>query len=82
MVIDKAFFLYTYNLSKINKSKKVRFVYALKGRGSEKGLVKGLNGKFLANSCFIVPIKKDKEMLEIFRFWNIPYKRRKIMLIN
>ena len=76
------FVLYYYNLSKVNKSKKVRFVYALKGRKGEKGLVNSLGGKFLVQSCFILPVKKDQEMKEIFKLWDVPFKRKKIVLID
>ncbi len=71
--------LYTYNLKKQAKSKAVRFVYCLKGRGSELGIVKECKGKWLAPGCFIVPIKSDKEIKEVFAFWKIPYKRTVIL---
>jgi hypothetical protein len=72
----KLYAIYTYNLSNIRKSKAVRFVYCLKGRGSEQGIVERMNGKFLAPGCFLVPIKKDKEMQEVFKLWSIKFKRR------
>ncbi len=73
--------LYTYNLKNIRKSKAVRFVYLLKGRTKESGLIKEFKGTFLAPGCFTIPIKKDKEMQVIFRTWNIPNKR-KLMLTH
>ncbi len=75
----KLLVLYTYNLTKEDKSKAVRFVYVLKGRGKEEGIVSKLNGQFLAPSCFIIPIKSDKEMQEVFQLWGIKFKR-KLML--
>jgi hypothetical protein len=77
----KLLVLYTYNLKKEPKSKAVRFVYALKGRGKEEGIVARLNGKFLAPGCFIVPIKSDKEIQEVFKLWRIKFARR-LMLTN
>ena len=77
----KLIVLYTYSLLKQPKSKAVRFVYCLKGRGDEKGLVIQYKGKFLAPSCFTIPIKYDKEMQSVFKLWRIPYKRT-IMLTN
>ncbi|MBW2981361.1 hypothetical protein KY343_00645 [Candidatus Woesearchaeota archaeon] len=68
--------LYTYNLSKEPKSKAVRFVYTLKGRGTEQGIVEKLNGKFLAPGCFIIPVKSDKEMQDVFKLWRIKFSRR------
>ncbi len=72
----KTFALYTYDLSKQPKSKAVRFVYLLKGRADDKGIIQEFNGKFLAPGCFIIPIKKDKEMREIFAYWKISFKRK------
>ena len=42
--------LYTYSLSKLPKSKAVRFVYLLKGRGKEKGIVNEFKGKPFHNT--------------------------------
>ena len=73
--------LYTYDLKKQLKSKAVRFVYLLKGRNDQKGIISEFKGKFLAPGCFIIPIKKDKELQEIFALWKIPFKR-KLMLTH
>ena len=77
----KLIVLYTYSLLKQPKSKAVRFVYCLKGRNNENGLIDGFKGKFLAPGCFIIPIKYDKEMQSVFKLWRIPFKR-KLMLTN
>lgn len=69
------FALYTYDLKNLPKSKAVRFVYLLKGRNNEQGIVKEFKGRFLAPGCFIIPIKKDKEMQEIFDYWKIGFKK-------
>ena len=71
----KHFVLYTYILSNQPKSIRVRFVYLLKGRGKDSGIIKEFRGKFLVPGCFIIPIKKDKEMQEIFQKWKIKFKR-------
>lgn len=76
----KLFFLYTYNLKDQPKSKAVRFVYLLKGRKSEEGIIKEFKGQFLAPGCFIIPDKKDKEIQDIFAFWKIPHKRKPILM--
>ncbi len=80
--MDRIHYLYSYNVSRLKPSDRVRLIYVLKGRGKEKGLVKKLNGKFLANACFIIPIKHEKEIQEVFKFWKVPFKQIKIMLIN
>jgi len=73
--------MFTYNLSKMKPSDKVRFVYLLKGRG-EKGFVAEINGKFLAPGCFIVPTRKDDEVIEVMNEWKINFKRQPLLLIH
>jgi len=75
----KLLVLYNYNLSKEPKSKAVRFVYVLKGRGDEPGIVERLGGKFLAPGCFTIPVKSDKEMQSVFKLWNIKLKRKLLL---
>lgn len=71
--------IYTYDLKSQPKSHAVRFVYLLKGRDGQPGLVKGFKGCFLAPGCFILPIANDREMQEVFNLWKIPFKRRLIL---
>lgn len=73
--------LYTYDLTKVKKSKAVRFVYLLKGRNEDLGIIAHFKGKFIAPGCFILPIAKDNELKDILKQWQIPFKR-KIMLTH
>lgn len=74
--------LYTYDISVMKSSDKVRFVYLLKGRNKEKGLIESLGGKFISTGTFIIPSSKDKEVQEVLEKWKIKYERKKIMLIH
>jgi len=74
--------LYSYDLSHLKKSHKVRFVYLIKGRGSDKGLVEKLKGRFLASACFIISVSHDTEIQQIMDEWHIKYSRYKIILTN
>lgn len=74
--------LYTYDLTKEKPSKKVRFVYLLKGRADGKGIIKEFNGIYISPSSFIMPVKKDEEMLEILKRWDVKFTRKKLMLMG
>ena len=74
--------LYYYDISRMEKSDKVRFVYLLKGRKNGKGIVSEFNGEFLVNGCFIVPVEKDSEMLEIMNKWNVKFSRKRVLLMR
>jgi len=71
--------LYSYNLSGIKSSHKVKFVYLVKGRNS-KGFVEKLNGLWIADSCFMIPIEHDKEILTMFRKWVVPFIRKEMLV--
>ena len=75
-------YIITYDLSRQPASKKVRFVYLLKGRRGEPGMVKKLKGRFLAPGCFIIPEKSLKEIEQIFKMWNIKNTKIKVMLMH
>lgn len=75
----KEFVLYTYEISKLPASKKVRFVYLLKGRSNQDGIVVDMGGKFLVPGCFIIPSDKDKEMNDIFKQWEIKTFSREVI---
>jgi hypothetical protein len=77
-----AYSLYTYDLSKEKASKKVRFVYLMKGRPGDEGVLKKLGGSYISNSSIIVPAEKDEEMFDILKTWEIRFTRKRIMLID
>ncbi|MCK4589223.1 MAG: hypothetical protein KAT77_02185 [Nanoarchaeota archaeon] len=72
--------LFWYDLTSLKASHKVRFVYVLKGRKGEKGLIEKFGGEFLVNGCFILPIENEKEMKEVFRFWKVKFKFKGIII--
>ncbi len=77
-----AYSLYTYSLTKMTPTEKVRFIYTVKGRKNEKGFVKKIGGEWITDSCFIIPINKDSEIQKLLKRWNIQYKRKNVLLMN
>ena len=67
--------IYVYNLSNLDKVEKVQFVQALKGRGSGKGIIDELKGKFLAPGCFIIPENNALKAEEVFKYWKVKFKK-------
>lgn len=78
----ESFGLYTYNISSMKSSDRVRFVYLLKGRNKEKGIIKSLGGKFISAATFIIPSARDKEIQEVLDKWKIRYERKKVLLMH
>lgn len=73
---------FSYNLSKEDNSKKVRFVYLLRGRGNDIGLVKRWGGEFVSNNAFILPVDRDNEAQEVFDSWKVNFKRKRLLLMS
>lgn len=74
-----SYILYSYDISKLKASEKVKFVYLLKGR-KERGVIEKMKGEWIANGCFIIPIQKDSEMLIILKKWRVPFKRKEVLI--
>lgn len=74
--------LFSYNLTDMPSSKKVRFVYLMKGRNKEKGIVESFDGEYISSSSFIIPSVKDEEIREIFALWGVQYTRKRLLLID
>lgn len=77
-----AYAMFTYDIRKLQNSKKVRFLYALKGRKNQTGIVEDFKGRFIAKNAFIIPVGKDREMIEVMEMWNIKFERKQIFLIS
>ena len=78
----KKSYIITYNLKKLKPSKRVLFVYLLKGRNKEKGIVKELKGEFLANGCFIINESNFSEIKLIFKKWEVRFKQKEVYLTH
>ena len=75
-----SYVLYSYDLSKLDLSKKVKFVYLLKGRRGMAGIIEKMNGEWIADSCFIMPVQKDSELLIMLKKWQVPFKRKEALI--
>ncbi|PIN77634.1 hypothetical protein COV15_01760 [Candidatus Woesearchaeota archaeon CG10_big_fil_rev_8_21_14_0_10_34_12] len=74
-----SYILYSYNLSGLKSSEKVKFVYLMKGR-KNKGIIDKWFGEWIADSCFIIPVEKDSEMIAILKKWQVPFKRKEALI--
>lgn len=72
--------LFVYELVNLTSVGKVRAVNILRGKASEKGLVKESNGEWLANRVFTVPVEKDYIFERFFLNFKIKYKKYFILI--
>jgi len=79
-VFNRAYTIFTYEISKLDKVSRVRFVYLLKGRNSAKGLIEELKGRFLTNGCFILPSENQRQMEILMKSWQVSYKIEEVLM--
>lgn len=75
----KEYVIYTYDISKLSPSNRVRFVYYLKGRQKGKGFIDEINGNFLAPGCFYISKEHDSEIKKMFKDWAITSFTREVI---
>ena len=72
--------VYSYSTSKLVKKDLVRFYYALKGRDGKSGILKATGTEFLAKGVLLVSPQKSPELDDFFALWDVPKKKRRILL--
>ena len=70
--------LFVFDSSKLRGSAKVRFLYALKGRGKAKGVIETLKGRYVARAVVLVPVKNYFELVRFFRSWNCDFEVKEV----
>ena len=65
--------IFSLNLTKLNKSKKVLFSYALHGHKNNKGELKRVKGKKIGKAVVFVSSKFKDEFKEFLESWNTDF---------
>ena len=77
-----------YDISKIKGSERIKFYYALQGRGKEKGFLSKIGAKRYANNLIVCDYSLIEKVKPFFDYWKLDYqvipslipKRLKIIL--
>ncbi|MFA4953268.1 MAG: nucleotidyltransferase domain-containing protein [Candidatus Pacearchaeota archaeon] len=72
--------LFTYQLTNLNSSRKVKIVNFLRGKNNQTGLVKQNQGEWLANQVFVVPIETDYLFEQFFLNLRVKYQKSFILI--
>jgi len=71
--------IFSLNLTKLSKSKKVLFSYALHDKKDKKGILHRFNGKEIGRAVFFIPIDFIDEFKEFLEIWNVDYYVMKVL---
>ncbi len=66
--------LVTYDLSGMEKSKKVRFSYSLNGRRDKKGMLEEKEGRMLSPGSIMIPFEFSYEFREYLASWDVKFE--------
>jgi hypothetical protein len=70
--------LMTYSLESLSHSQKTMFGYALKGRGSENGILGELNGEIVGRNSLSLPLKGAESLKSFMAYWKVEFSMRTI----
>lgn len=73
----KQMFLFKYDISAMNQSKKTRFVRLLRGKNN---LVQKLHGEFVSPGVFLLPLETEGSIIEFLEYWDVNYTKKKVMM--
>ena len=72
--------MYSYVLTSLSPSNKVKLVNILRGKMGEKGIVESNNGKWIANQVFISPLNSEKIFDELFDNFKVNFNKKDILI--
>src|SRR3989338_2810930 len=65
--------IFSINLTKLEKNRKVLFSYALHGKKDTGGILKSTNGKEIGRAVVFIPVKFIGEFKEFLENWNVDF---------
>ena len=72
--------LFTYSLSHLANSDKIRFYYALKGRDGKSGVIQEYRIQHLGRTVLLVPSPFEQDVESFLKLWKCSYTKRKVMV--
>lgn len=65
--------IFSINLTKLNKSRKVLFSYALHGKKNNEGILKRINGKMIGKAVMFIPTEEYEEFKQFLELWGVDF---------
>ncbi|AMM53823.1 nucleotidyltransferase domain-containing protein [Pyrococcus kukulkanii] len=70
----EAYALFIIRLAGFDRNSKNKFSFALKGRDGKSGILKELNGKFIAPWVVMIPVENTYRFKEFLDYWRVDYE--------
>ena len=72
--------IFTYSISHLAYSDKVRFHYALKGRGSKSGVLQRTKAESIGRAVLLVSQEKSSTVETFLNEWKCVFQRREVFI--
>lgn len=72
----------SYDLTKLDQSKKMLFNYALLGRRGNEGILQSLGGRRLGKSMIMLPSEHERDAENFVRKWDVKYSKRRVLVFE
>ncbi len=70
----ESYSLFNISVEELNRNERNKFNFALKGRDGKGGILKELNGMFLAPWVVLIPVENTYKFKEFLDYWGVKYK--------
>lgn len=71
--------VFSFSLTKLKKSRKVLFYYALHGKKKQGGVLTQLNGRLISNTVIFIPLPYVDEFQSFLEQWQVEFYRMDVL---
>ncbi|MEK6855746.1 MAG: nucleotidyltransferase domain-containing protein [Nanoarchaeota archaeon] len=72
--------LFAYHLKNLDHNQKTRFIYALTGRGNNKGIIDVTKAQHIGKGALLVPIENSIIFEDFLKAWKINYNKKQALI--
>ena len=72
----------SYSIEHLEKTEKVKFFYALKGRNGKQGFIPKNKIKQLGRAVLLVPAESSSEAINFLKLWGCKFDKQEVLLVN
>ena len=72
----------SYSIEHLNKTDKVKFFYALKGRNGKQGILSQNKIEQLGRAVILVPDKSKVEITKFLNEWGCSYNKKNVIIVG
>ena len=72
--------IFIYSTESLTKTEKVKFFYALNGRGSKESILKKYNAVHFGTTIILVPKRFEDNFRKFLEYWKIKFNVKEVLI--